>query len=166
MCLNPSDGVFGCFDLAALCGCHTLNACCFMLCYSSGRSSQGNGSSNQQTQRRHPQLEQQEGQQQPSPVAAGRGSSSNNNNNKHLRLAGWLSARAMTASSSGSSSGRLHRIEYSSGRLKQQGLGKAAEAAADTASIPSAREAASTITSRSRRQSTAYSSGRSSHSGQ
>ena len=24
MCLAPSDGVFGHFDLAALCGCHTL----------------------------------------------------------------------------------------------------------------------------------------------
>ena len=23
LCLDPSDGVFGCFDLAALCGCHT-----------------------------------------------------------------------------------------------------------------------------------------------
>ena len=28
--LDPSDGVFGRFDLAALCGCHTLNVCC---CY-------------------------------------------------------------------------------------------------------------------------------------
>ena len=26
--LDPSDGVFGRFDLAALCGCHTLNVCC------------------------------------------------------------------------------------------------------------------------------------------
>ena len=31
MCLDPSDGVFGRFDLAALCGCHTLNVCC--CCY-------------------------------------------------------------------------------------------------------------------------------------
>ena len=30
LCLDPSDGVFGRFDLAALCGCHTLNVCC---CY-------------------------------------------------------------------------------------------------------------------------------------
>ena len=28
LCLDPSDGVFGRFDLAALCGCHTLNVCC------------------------------------------------------------------------------------------------------------------------------------------
>ena len=27
------DGVFGRFDLAALCGCHTLNVCYVMLCY-------------------------------------------------------------------------------------------------------------------------------------
>ena len=26
--LDPFDGVFGRFDLAALCGCHTLNVCC------------------------------------------------------------------------------------------------------------------------------------------
>ena len=31
LCLDPSDGVFGRFDLAALCGCHTLNVCC--CCY-------------------------------------------------------------------------------------------------------------------------------------
>ena len=30
--LDPSDGVFGRFDLAALCGCHTLNVCC-CCCY-------------------------------------------------------------------------------------------------------------------------------------
>ena len=29
--LDPSDGVFGRFDLAALCGCHTLNVCCLLL---------------------------------------------------------------------------------------------------------------------------------------
>ena len=29
--LDPSDGVFGRFDLAALCGCHTLNICYVML---------------------------------------------------------------------------------------------------------------------------------------
>ena len=29
--LDPSDGVFGRFDLAALCGCHTLNVCYVML---------------------------------------------------------------------------------------------------------------------------------------
>jgi hypothetical protein len=28
--LNPSDGVFGRFDLVALCGCHTLNVCLFV----------------------------------------------------------------------------------------------------------------------------------------
>ena len=28
LCLDPSDGVFGRFDLAALCSCHTLNVCC------------------------------------------------------------------------------------------------------------------------------------------
>ena len=28
LCLDPSAGVFGRFDLAALCGCHTLNVCC------------------------------------------------------------------------------------------------------------------------------------------
>ena len=27
--LDPSDGVFGRFDLAALCGCRTLNFCLF-----------------------------------------------------------------------------------------------------------------------------------------
>ena len=26
--VDPSDGVFGRFDLAALCGCHTLKVCC------------------------------------------------------------------------------------------------------------------------------------------
>ena len=31
LCLDPSDGVFGRFDLAALCGCHTLNVCCCCL---------------------------------------------------------------------------------------------------------------------------------------
>ena len=32
--LDPSDGVFGRFDLAALGGCHTLNVCyVVMLCY-------------------------------------------------------------------------------------------------------------------------------------
>ena len=31
--LDPSDGVFGRFDLAALGGCHTLNVCYVMLCY-------------------------------------------------------------------------------------------------------------------------------------
>ena len=31
MFFHPSDGVFGRFDLAALCGCHTLNACYVML---------------------------------------------------------------------------------------------------------------------------------------
>ena len=30
--LDPSDGVFGRFDLAALCGCRTLNFCLFV-CY-------------------------------------------------------------------------------------------------------------------------------------
>ena len=29
--LDPSDGVFGRFDLAALCGCRTLNFCLFVL---------------------------------------------------------------------------------------------------------------------------------------
>ena len=29
--LDPSDGVFGRFDLAALCGCRTLNFCLFCL---------------------------------------------------------------------------------------------------------------------------------------
>ena len=29
--LDPSDGVFGRFDLAALCGCHTFNVCYVML---------------------------------------------------------------------------------------------------------------------------------------
>ena len=33
LCLDPSDGVFGRFDLAALGGCHTLNVCYVMLCY-------------------------------------------------------------------------------------------------------------------------------------
>ena len=28
--LDPSDGVFGRFDLAALCGCRTLNFCLFV----------------------------------------------------------------------------------------------------------------------------------------
>ena len=28
--LDPSDGVFGRFDLAALCGCRTLNSCLFV----------------------------------------------------------------------------------------------------------------------------------------
>ena len=32
-CLDPSDGVFVRFDLAALCGCHTLNVCCCCCCY-------------------------------------------------------------------------------------------------------------------------------------
>ena len=40
LCLDPSDGVFGRFDLAALCGCHTLNVCCCccttMLCICCG----------------------------------------------------------------------------------------------------------------------------------
>jgi len=27
LCLDPSDGVFDRFDLAALCGCHTFNLC-------------------------------------------------------------------------------------------------------------------------------------------
>jgi len=31
LCLDPSDGVFGRFDLAALCGCHTILKC--LLCY-------------------------------------------------------------------------------------------------------------------------------------
>ena len=30
--LDPSDGAFGRFDLAALCGCRTLNFCLFV-CY-------------------------------------------------------------------------------------------------------------------------------------
>ena len=34
MFLDPSGGVFGRFNLAALCGCHTLNACYVMLCLS------------------------------------------------------------------------------------------------------------------------------------
>ena len=34
LCLDPSDGVFGRFDLAALCGCHTLNVCCCCCCCS------------------------------------------------------------------------------------------------------------------------------------
>ena len=29
--LDPFDGVFGRFGLAALCGCHTLNVCYVML---------------------------------------------------------------------------------------------------------------------------------------
>jgi hypothetical protein len=29
--LVPSDGVFGRFDLVALCGCHTLNVCLFVI---------------------------------------------------------------------------------------------------------------------------------------
>ena len=29
--LDPSDGVFGRFDLAALCGCCTLNVCLFVI---------------------------------------------------------------------------------------------------------------------------------------
>ena len=32
LCLDPSDGVFGRFDLAALCGCHTFNVCCSFCC--------------------------------------------------------------------------------------------------------------------------------------
>ena len=28
--LDPSDGVFGSFELAALCGCHTLTVCLFV----------------------------------------------------------------------------------------------------------------------------------------
>ena len=32
LCLDPSDGVFGRFDLAALGGCHTLNFCCCLRC--------------------------------------------------------------------------------------------------------------------------------------
>ena len=28
--LDPSDGVFGRFDLASLCGCHTINVCLFV----------------------------------------------------------------------------------------------------------------------------------------
>ena len=28
--MDPSDGVFGRFDLAALCGCRTLNVCLFV----------------------------------------------------------------------------------------------------------------------------------------
>jgi hypothetical protein len=28
--LVPSDGVFGRFDLVAMCGCHTLNVCLFV----------------------------------------------------------------------------------------------------------------------------------------
>ena len=32
LCLDPSDGVFGRFDLAALCGCHTLNVRCCCCC--------------------------------------------------------------------------------------------------------------------------------------
>ena len=31
--LDPSDGVFGRFDLAALCGCRTLNVCLFVLLF-------------------------------------------------------------------------------------------------------------------------------------
>ena len=31
--LDPSDGVFGRFDLAALCGCRTLNFCLFVNCH-------------------------------------------------------------------------------------------------------------------------------------
>ena len=34
--LDPSDGVFGRFDLAALCGCRTLNFCLFV-CYVQGQ---------------------------------------------------------------------------------------------------------------------------------
>ena len=30
--LDPSDGVFGRFDLAALCGCRTFNFCLFVCC--------------------------------------------------------------------------------------------------------------------------------------
>ena len=36
--LDPSDGVFGRFDLAALCGCRTLNFCLFLFC---GRDAKG-----------------------------------------------------------------------------------------------------------------------------
>jgi len=32
-CCIGRGRVFGRFDLAALCGCHTLNVCCVMLCY-------------------------------------------------------------------------------------------------------------------------------------
>ena len=31
--LDPSDGVFGRFDLAALCGCRTLNFCFLFVCF-------------------------------------------------------------------------------------------------------------------------------------
>ena len=31
LCLDPSDGVFGRFDLGALCGCHILHVCLFYL---------------------------------------------------------------------------------------------------------------------------------------
>ena len=36
LCLDPSDGVFGCFNVAALRGCHTLNVC-LLLVLSAGR---------------------------------------------------------------------------------------------------------------------------------
>ena len=35
--LDPSDGVFGRFDLAALCGCRTLNFCLFVLTQASNQ---------------------------------------------------------------------------------------------------------------------------------
>ena len=35
MFLDPSDGVFGRFDLAALCSCHTLNV--WYVCYAMSR---------------------------------------------------------------------------------------------------------------------------------
>ena len=38
--LDPSDGVFGRFDLAAPCGCHTLNVCLFV-CLFCPTASQG-----------------------------------------------------------------------------------------------------------------------------
>ena len=39
LCLDPSDGVFGHFGLAALCGCHTLNVCC--CCCNEGQQDDG-----------------------------------------------------------------------------------------------------------------------------
>ena len=39
--LDPSDGVFGRFDLAALGGCHTLNVCYVMLCYGGRERARG-----------------------------------------------------------------------------------------------------------------------------
>ena len=41
--LDPSDGVFGRFDLAALCGCRTFNFCLLFVCYIQGNAPKGEG---------------------------------------------------------------------------------------------------------------------------